>query len=286
METSQSNRVSPSSEVTPDAVIQKSDDLGFVAEAKASLPREPRYWTDDAEQLHKYDDDLHGWWTTDGLIGENDIVLLMRTPHADDFAEYVHKFNSKRGWTFQRNVCFVEFDRSGRVRQAIHLRRHKGDLADGELAERLRKGVMVPIEGLLDTFRSRKFYDAKPPIEYLMEVLWQDIFNEMKSQTEFDDELSCWPLEVTVPDLTLDLQRMFGSSGGLDREAEYPRQRWVRQALEALVDIGLAHRTDGPNYRILFRRLRGEVIETFSRHRVSERPEAQPPITQLSLLDE
>lgn len=57
-------RGADSQEVTPDAVVQKFDTQGIVAEVKHTFPPESEEDRRDEilGQLQKYDDDLHGWW--------------------------------------------------------------------------------------------------------------------------------------------------------------------------------------------------------------------------------
>ena len=284
METSGGNRFEPSTTVTPDAVIQQAHDFGYVVEGKASLSSDQEHWTDDVEQLHKYDDDLLGWWTADERIGNNDVVLLIRAPLAADFVEYTERLDADRGWAFTRNMGYVEFNRIARVSPALHLRLHEGVLTDDDIRNALQKGQMVPLEGLVATFRARRFYDSPPPCEYLMEALWQGIFNEMKSEVAYDHGLKCWPLYVHVGNLTRELQKLYGSEGQAHREVEYPRTAWVGRALEALVQIGLAQPGVAPGeYTILFRRILGDVIETFARHRSDDTDPAEPGYVQLEL---
>ena len=77
METSSGNRVSPDSDVTPDVVIQVGSNLGYTIEVKYSLPKDTEYWSDTANQLLKYDDDLVGWWTKSEHINSRCTALLI-----------------------------------------------------------------------------------------------------------------------------------------------------------------------------------------------------------------
>lgn len=75
--TSPGNRVSRNVAVTPDCVVQASESLGFVAEAKLSLPMDVNRWDEDVIQMLKYDDDLVGWWTADERLPRHDIIALV-----------------------------------------------------------------------------------------------------------------------------------------------------------------------------------------------------------------
>lgn len=288
MDTSTENRAKTLTTVTPDAIIQRSAELGYIAEAKGSLPQQkpdlPDLWDPEVEQLHKYDDDLKGWWTRNERIAKSDIVVMIRAPLTAEFVEYVRRFGDKREWSFTNNICFTEFDISARAHPAVHLRRHEGNLTDSTLTETLRKGEMVPIEGLVTTFGSRKFYDGKPPVEYLMVTLWHGIFNEKKSELEYDEVLKCWPIQVQVSELTTEVQKLFGSPGDQDREAEYPRQKWVRLALDAFVRIGYAKHIGDDEYEIRFKKLQRNLVDRFAGQRLKAPPETND-FEQLRLLE-
>lgn len=285
LDTSPDNAIRPETEVTPDATIQQSDDLGYIVEAKKTLPSDRDYWNSDVRQLRQYDDDLRGWWTPNELIPERNVVALIGIPRAADFAEYVDYLAEKENWSFSGRVCFIEFGRLSEVEEFLYLRIHAGDMEGPELKDRLRKGIPVPLEPLLNTFRGRKFYDAEAPIEYVMEQLWLHIFHPLKSEAQFDEALRCWPLRVNVYDLTQEAQRLFGSVGGKPREVEFPKVDWVRSALDAFVAVKLAKPLGNGDYLVLFKYLVGDPIRRFAKHRRKRAIEEKPELVQKKLFD-
>ena len=109
MTTSRHNRISSNIEVTPDCVIQVDSKSGLVAEAKLSLPRDDAQWESNYKQLEKYDDDLLGWWTSNGRIKKHDIVALVPLPRAVRFADLLEQGSKKRKWRFDRMISVVGF---------------------------------------------------------------------------------------------------------------------------------------------------------------------------------
>ena len=265
MDTSPQNQVAAATTVTPDGVIQRSDALGYVAEAKSSLPKDQNAWRDEVLQLRKYDDDLGGWWTTDGTIPHHDLAVLVGAPRAEAFELYARNLAESEQWSFARPLCFIEFSLDTQAAPYVYLRRHHGSVTDPVVAEKLRERPMIPLEGLVVTFSSRKFYDSKPPREYLMETLWQHVFTPMKAEVEYDRPSRCWPLTVAVDGLCTELRSAFGSVGNEDREVAYPHNSWVREALEAFTDIGLARGENDGGYTILFRKITGDIVVKFAR---------------------
>jgi len=286
MRTSATNRIRPSVTVTPDAVIQQSADLGYVGEAKASLPTDQEHWEESVEQLHKYDDDLVGWWTQDARVAVSDVVCLLGPGLAAKFAQFANDLEAQRGWSFTRNRCFVEFMVIARARQFMYLKREAGTLTDGVMLQTLREGAMHRIEDLIGSPGAPRFYDADPPPEHIMQLLWQHVFTRMKSEIsdeQYDESLGYWPIDVHLAELASELQSLYGSRGDAPGEVRYPRVKWVRTALEALVRVGLAEHVAAQHYRIRFRKLSGDVIEMFARHRSKSPTKEEPEAVQLEL---
>ncbi len=93
METSGSNLVSPNDEVTPDIVIQRQPDLGYVVEVKKSLSKDRREWEEVAKQIIKYDDELIGWWNLpDEKIKDQCVVLLIHYSRSRDFSDFFEEY--------------------------------------------------------------------------------------------------------------------------------------------------------------------------------------------------
>lgn len=284
MRTSSQNRVSPSEKVTPDTVIQRSPQLGYVVEAKATLPSEA-YWGTNATQLHKYDDRLSGWWTDDGYVRTTDVICLTGAPFAARFADYVESDEAQRGWSFQCNLCFVEFSYTSRWQECLYLKKERGKVTDPQLAQVIREGEEVNIEDLVANFNGAAFYDGDPPVEYVMQILWQHVFTHRRPGEERDEELGYWPIAVAADELTDYLQRMYGSLGEAAGEVRFPRKKWVRLALDAFAQIGLATHDGDDNFTISFRQLKGELVERFARRRLQPTPKKKPQAEQLRLLE-
>lgn len=276
MDTSPDNAIQSNTPITPDGVVQRSEESGYVLEAKASLPRDQDAWQDDMNQLRKYDDDLVGWWTAMERIHESDVVSLIGVPYGRQFAEYVTRRASTDGWRFRGRVCFVEFSQVTRRMQYIYLLMHGGQIEDSAVAQRLHNGELIPMERLVTYPRYRWFYDSEPPPEYLMVKLWQDVFTDKATRAAFDEGRRRWLVPVRLSELETEVQADYGSTGAEPRERKYPRLAWIRAALDAFVQLGFAEKNNDEEYTILFRRMTGDLVERFARHRAAK-PEAEPP---------
>lgn len=286
METSSLNTVSPNTKVTPDAVIQLYSNLGYVVEAKKSLPNSTQEWDRYIQQLIKYDDDLVGWWTNDESISNHCTVLLIEISRSVEFSDYLARYLSVNNLHFKKPFSVVMFGRADEFKHYYLLRTETGDILDEELKEILRKGKKINIEDVVGTYGDRKFYDTEPEPEFTMSVLWMDIFNEMVRSVEFNKNLKAYLLEVDINDMTKELQRLYGSTGKQHREAQFPKKAWVQKAFDGFARLNLAEVISHDKYRVFFRQIRGDILEKFAKQR--QNPKTKKPIDngeQLTFLD-
>jgi len=272
METTQANRISPLQTVTPDAVVQRTQNLGYVTEAKKSLPADQSHWLKIVEQLEKYDDDLLGWWNDDETIASICVVLLLHHTRSADFANYLESLIANGSLTFVRPVSVVEFARSMEAKEFLFLRKYWGKIEDSELSSELESSTSVPVEDLLASYGERKFYDSPPIVEHTMYILWQDIFTDLKSQANFDEGERAWLLDVDIEPLTHELQRLYGSVASEPRSIAFPKTDWIREAMEAFVALKLAQTgATAGRYIVYFKRITGDILDRFSKHRIASR---------------
>lgn len=268
MTTSKSNVVKPSSDVTPDVVAQKSATYGVVAEVKRSLPLDRTKWPAHVVQLRKYDDDLTGWWTKNKRIAASDTTLLLHQSRSRAFITILEDERKKDANAIGPGTSVVEFNRSDERQVNYFFRLEFGDIRDPELADRLKEGVAVPIEKVIRSFANVKFYDADPPIHSLLALLWIDYFTPLASETEYDQNLKAFPINVSAAAIADELQRAYGSQllEQDDRAVQFPTVKVVRKALDALVTIKLAMAL--PNvtgeYRVLYRQFNDDVLLRFA----------------------
>jgi len=293
MVTSTTNRVSPGTQVTPDLVAQKSPDFGIVAEAKKSLPLDQARWRVYLEQLRKYDDELHGWWTHSAKIPVADSALLIHISRSRPFRRFVEQLAAEEGEenTIGANTSLIEFNSSEETASYFFFRLEHGAIRDDELNQRLGDGVSVPLDKILQSFPTVKYYDTEPPMALLLSELWMDTFPAMLEEAEYDEQHTVFNLSATVEEVTRELQAAYGS-GSLEhdeRSVEFPQQKWIRRAFEKLVELRMATppTEKGGAYRVLFKPLRGDVLERFIKldlgTREREGQKALPDPTQISL---
>jgi hypothetical protein len=272
METSSQNQVSPKTEITPDAVIQINNSLGYVIEAKYSLPKDTEFWSDYANQLLKYDDDLLGWWTPDEKFQGHCTTLLIEEGRFVRFKEYLEQWMIEHLITFSQNVSIIHFSKSDNAKPYFFLRKEWGQIQDIALSNRLKFGEKIPIIKVVATYGDKKFYDTEPPaVEFTMATIWQDVITPEGVQKVYDKKLGGHPVFVKLDDLTYDLQRLFGQTGETSRDVAFPKKDWIRKAMDEFENIGLARKLDdnpdGYDYLVIFRQIRKELLDYFVENR-------------------
>ncbi len=266
MTTSPSNLKSPSNNIYPDLVAQKSKKYGIVAEAKKTLEQDQSNWTDHIEQLRKYDDDLEGWWTEDEKIKNSDVVMLIHQSRGRPFVRLIESKKNNDPDAVGPNTCVVEFNESPETAPYYFFRLEFGDVYDSELKKSLNDGISVPLEKVKISFSNIQYYDAKPPMSLLLTRLWTDVFPSRMDEGEYDEQIKSIKIKVNVSNVTDELQKAFGSKALSqdNRSGEFPSQRWIREAFDKLVSYKLASPgTANGDYTIFFKSFRNDVLNRF-----------------------
>jgi hypothetical protein len=265
-------------DVTPDLVGQTKGPLAVVAEAKRSMPVDEQLWEQILGQLKEYDVDLEGWWTSNQLLPvPHDVMLLIHQVHGPKFVRWLQARETEEGVaSFRRPLCVVEFNVFTQIGERMHLCLRHGDLREASLSARLAEGIPVPMERVIGTYGSKKFYDSEPEPEYLMAVIWTNVVVPGRVGGIREEGQPGVPVVVSLLAVTRELQRAFGAGGGVRREVEYPKDAWVRRALNSFVEIGPAAKVDDDKYRVWYREIRGDLIARFSEGREKKVKKGRP----------
>lgn len=292
MKTSDENRVSPSSTITPDLVAQKTHDYGIVVEVKKSMTRDRERWENTLVQLRKYDDELVGWWTDDERIHHSDTALLIHYSRSRKFVKYLQEKVAENPECFGPNSSVIEFVSSREASTYFAFRLEYGGINDAELQERLEDSVQVPLDKVLRTFPNVSFYDHEPPLPLLLTILWMDVLSSSVSDETYDEKISAHRINVNVEELTKELQKAYGSGARFlnsdSRSVEFPKTSWVRKALDTLCSNKLAQRNPDVEgeYHVFYRGFKKDVQVKFEEMCLKEYADDIPDEAQLEIFDE
>lgn len=265
MTTSKSNKVSPSTDITPDVVLQRASH-GVIGEITYSLATADDHWREKLEQITKYDDDLVGWWTKDKSLASHDIALLVPRSRAVKVGDILEKEAKDKNGTIKltRSAAVIGFDRSsGATKEFLNLMKFYGVLSDKDLSERLRNGIPVPRDILLLEYGDRKLVDFEPPKPYLLQLLWDLVFPSYLEQFPLDQVKGYSPIKVSVEQVVKDMQNNYGFEVLDDRCTEVPQKTWIKNALEYLVAFSMASPNKDGTYTIKYKTLRGDHLKRF-----------------------
>lgn len=248
-------------DLRPDIVIQLSGEYGIVAEIKITASSQQDFERAH-EQIIKYDDNLIGWKTEDERIGLHDLSLLV-----NDFKRGVAKryFEDK---AFQRKFSLVACARVSESKEYFKIEKYYGSFSDSRIETKLSDPVPVPLEKILGKISRVKFYDAEPPIEYVMNVLWMNVFNEF-SHKEEEQKKKEIPVSCTVATELLREKYAFPQED--TRQPKIPKKDWIRNALDAFIIIKYARRdiSDNDKYLVRYSYPKKEnMIDFFSRKHI------------------
>lgn len=258
--TSGQNLVSPNADVTPDLTTQINKHYGIITEARKNFSR-PEDYDEKITQIIKYDDTLKGWETQDELIQNHDLVILTHQIEVRDIED--HLKNRRKEFTGKRKVIILGFMRNNENAVSVFIRREGNETFSEAVGEKLRRGVAIKYEHLLPYgLGTIKFYDANPPLPYLLGVIWDNILSEKPTEEEYRANGKKKIEIITNVDELVDELKRFSPKQNGNRLPEIPKRSWVETALEKLVEIKLAKRIrkndQRGQYKISFRRKLGK----------------------------
>jgi len=277
MDTSNKNQINPNSFVTPDFVLQDSNQYGIVGEVKRSLPQEKKYWDKLVKQLQKYDDNLTGWKTPDEKITKSDLVLLTYHFLKSQVSEYLIEKTRRGEFSTTNCLSVISFSRLSETEEVFSFERVCGKFSEERFNDLLKTNtpVRIPLEKVVqhNANGAIKFYDSKPPLPYLMNVLWQHVFPSIRTINQYVDENGKKQFETNINFLTQELHNKFTYIDNHDsRQPKIPEVTWVREAMDEFVRLRYAeHKPNEKNTYIIKIRTIKDPFEKFCKEIVKGR---------------
>jgi hypothetical protein len=240
--------------LTPDGVVQRSNEEAIVFEMKKHFNNDEGK---DFDQIKKYDETLIDFWIDDELP-YHDLVLLTHytsgTRASDAYKLWVQ--NNK----YLRNFAIVVFNSTAMGNFYYTLELKEGMLSNSELMEALRRVLTIPNRVFEEIKSKYKFYDSDPPLIYTMQVIYDQLLPTLFDDTK-ENSLSGEHLEISVKYLRDRLQELFNSNESNHQENNIPKLKWVSEAIDKFVEIGLAKKIDNDKYLIKMARTKEDTKE-------------------------
>ena len=258
MAVSEDNKVKDTCEkVTPDGVAEV-DGEGVVLEVKKSIPELKEGREKIFRQLLVYDDNLEGW---QGEVEKHDIICLTHDSNSRNLEDFLKELNSGESepeiedlqnaedLEFDRPLVVVGFYRNDENSSYIAFKKERGlnSLSHDGLEEQLDEGLNVPLKYVVG--ENIKFYDERPPLPYLLHILWQHVFPGMIPADEYSasgNGQSIIEIDVELDELVARMRKTYGFRNEDGAEYDIPRKRWLKDAMNALSDMGhVRKKSDG-----------------------------------------
>lgn len=255
--------------ITPDITMQLSIDKGLVVELKPFLPINEEghidKWKKEFKQLKKYDQQLEGWETTNKKVGQQELILITNQKIVKRIIDYIEK-NKLYFTYFSKNFCIIQYGLATGKKPAYYLRKEYGRIDDFKHItdkEWGLDGFAVAIEYLIKTGLIRtKFLDYKPPVVYLMSILWDEVFTSLVCEEDWiKAKMESGKKMVKIPANVAELRKILQENFADKNSKQGIKEKWIEEALENFVKLKLATRVKSGNkdYITKFRKkIKGE----------------------------
>lgn len=220
-------------------------------------------------QVRHYDGELVGWGDEapsggGGRRDDHDIVIVARSKHAPGFASGIPAARGERGMEIKSSlsVISVAHEDSGDGVDRFFLKRLSGTISHRKAHDAFGKGGSINAGDLMGKIASTKFYDSRPPMPYIMSVLWSQAFSSMVHAKKL--KMLHMKAEVLI-DVEVGRVHRLVSRLAPSSNPGCVKRAWVKDAMEGVVTIGLAERTGRDKYRVRYSIVEPRPAEWFAR---------------------
>lgn len=257
--------------VTPDLGLTLDNNAGLIGEVKYSFPQDKSKWKDDFVQLKKYDRILSGWTTKNGKITQYDVVLLVQQTRSRAVKDY-YLSDLKSEERLTSPFALIEFNKSSQAKEFFHFRIEHGKISNDKIHERLYNGLSVPMDVFVKLYSKIKIYDAEPPLPLLLNYIYECVVDQFCMSGNFKKltKNSKKSAYFTLQEMTAKLSQVYSfkslaSSQHLKNQPEFPKQDWVRKALDHLELIGEGSwaRKSGGGFNYILSRKENNVLDHY-----------------------
>jgi len=245
--------------VSPDVGVVVSDSRGVLAEVKKNFPRDDISRKEEIfQQLEDYDHPLIGWPTRNGLIESHDLVLLVHTVTVRYAEDYYRQRVDNSGLRFEQPFAIAEFTRLEQAQNFFFFRYANADAQlqveppPASNGSTLREGIAVPQKPIVLEYASHRLYDAEPPMVYLLELLYMNVFSDIAAENERFPDLrrnQRLELRVSVDSTVEQLREGFSFQTWHQEYPEHqpsiPPKSWVVKAYSQLIALQEAEWVEG-----------------------------------------
>lgn len=253
--------------VRPDVRGEFNGDMegyAVLCESKVSLPNPDKIsWDEDIDQLKSYDNDFVGWKTK---IKDHEIVCITATTLTLPLWEKIEQLakSQPNKYQFRRKLFVVQYSRQDKaLHDVMTLKKlYGGEMAHRKLSRQLDIGQDIIIQNEIRAINAIRFNDTKPPLIYLMEVLWDGVFPNLIPSEVFASNPAGKTIdwEVKVDEILSYVRSRYTPPSNPD----VIKRDWIKEAMRQFAEISLADQIDdnGDRYTIHFKDRIGRKKQT------------------------
>lgn len=245
--------------VTPDMVFESaggpySPGYRAVCEIKASFPHHPAALDRVVTQIRHYDNDLGGWGTGSAAAGgpraNHDIIIATRFKQAGVFAAGLPAAFRDRCVKIERRLSILGIvSRKGSNGDLFWVEKLSGTISHAKVNDALAKGVAIDAYGLLEEHGSTLFYDSRPPLPYIMAVLWIHVFPNLVHDRR---RKKLHKDKGVLIDVEVDRVHRLVSKFAPRSNPQCIKRSWILASLDEFVRVGLAQKLPESRYKIRY----------------------------------
>ncbi len=239
--------------INPDFLLQYDEDRkGILGEIKTSIPFKEEHYQEHIDQLMKYCKIVEGWDTPSKTVDNHEVLCLIYTDDSDRFVTII-KEKIAINDDFSKKICITEFSKITSFKigegDVFLLKLKFGKLGFKEFEKDLIENIKNKIDELQENYEVCKFTRKEPPIAYLLDHIWQQIFPLFAPPPYEKQEF-----EVELSKISEIIHQFYVPWSGIKGEYSQIRDKWIKKAMEEFVKIKLAEKIDGEplRYKIFF----------------------------------
>jgi len=232
----------------PDLVaVFGNDKKGLLFEIKWSLPMDKRYLEQEIKELKKYVEPLYEWKTSSGSVEFHDVVLVCHIDDARRAIETITELSKNSEYACFKNAGFAVWSwfinppKAGGQKEELRFLSSYGSTRNERIEKLIQQvgGILIPEDVLTHLRFTYIFIPEKPPVQYTMTVLVQNVFPTFQRGPERDF------YEIDIDTIYERMKTFFPSAHEFDTETIQIKRRWITEAIERLQDLKLAERIVG-----------------------------------------
>ena len=247
--------------VTPDMAFESGGGQGgtgyrAVGEIKSSFPQYESAVDQMVRQVRHYDSGLGGWEGEasscgGGQLGDHDIVIGVRSDHAHDFAVRLPVALRAREVEIKSPLSIIGIirNKNNNGNDRFLIKRSFGKISHKKTHDAFGKGWSINASEMTNGLNNTKFYDSRPPLPYVMSVLWVNVFLNLAH----GKKLKKLRMNAQVT-MDVEVGRIHRLASRLAPQSNpgCVKRAWIKDSMEEFVRIGLAERTGIDKYRIFY----------------------------------